>query len=82
MQARLWRPELMVLGGRDFRPLIRSKAIDSSSAHVCTMRPRSEEAFGSSATRANSFSKVLIRFFVKLRRPPSCSSGGDIEELT
>lgn len=73
--ARLLRPELITLDGRDFCPLMRSSAIASNSVQVCKIRSCSAGIRGSSA-RARA--RVFIRdnaSRVNVRRAASCSSG-------
>lgn len=74
-EARLLRPELMTLAGRDFCPLIRSSAMASSSDQVCKMRSCSAGTRGSSeSSRANVFKRDSDSR-VKASRAESCSSG-------
>ncbi len=75
-EARLLRPELTTLAGRDFCPSMRSRAIASSSIQVCRMRSCSARTLGSS-DRARARVFILDSTSrVKLRRADSCSSGG------
>ena len=74
-EARLLRPELTTLAGRDFCPLMRSRAIASSSVQVWRMRSCSAGALGSS-DRARA--RVFIRdktSRVNVRRADNWSSG-------
>ena len=59
-EARLLRPELITLDGRDFWPLIRSSAIASNSDQVCRIRSCS------AGTRLSS-DKVRARVFIRER---------------
>lgn len=74
-EARLLRPELITLEGRDFWPLIRSSAIASSSDHVCKTRSCSA---GTRLSSERARASVFIRertSRVKVSRAESCSSG-------
>ena len=76
IEALLLRPELRTLGGRDFRPLRRSRAIACSSSHVRMMRMRSITARLSSASPRLRSTISSIRLRVYSRRDDICSSGG------
>ena len=75
VDARLLRPELMTLPGRDLVPWTRSVPMASSSLQVCRIRSRSGIARGSSETGAYAVSMRATSPLVNASRAVSWSSG-------